>query len=188
MITCRKVYVVSSVAAACGTHIACVERFFEGKDDAVERHAFQIWIRAKRSVQLSRLLKSVRQSAKKFADRRHRRQQRPVGRVQIKISAATERSPRIFNVASAFTCRSSECRQSYRTVVAPKDWKQLRPYSICGPRYLSRSGRMSEAFTVWVGKLIGAKQRAAPIASGTDAPSFVTSILHTPLKARTRFI
>ena len=57
----------------------------------------------------------------------------------------------------------------------------MRPNSIGGPWYLSRSGRIVEAFTVCVGKRSGAPARTAPVASGTGAPSCVTSMLATPL-------
>jgi hypothetical protein len=49
----------------------------------------------------------------------------------------------------------------------------MRPYSSGGPRYLSKSGRTAEAFTVAVGKAIGADPRTVPIASGAGAPSSV---------------
>ena len=61
----------------------------------------------------------------------------------------------------------------------------IRPYSMGGPLYLSKSGSTVEAFTVSTGKTIGAVPRTAPMASGTVAPSSVTSLLQTPLKART---
>ena len=62
----------------------------------------------------------------------------------------------------------------------------MRPYSSGGPLYLSRFGRSVEAFTVSVGKTTGAIARTAPRASGTGAPVSVTSMLQTPLNARTR--
>src|ERR1019366_7105969 len=54
------------------------------------------------------------------------------------------------------------------------------------PLYLSRSGRMVEALTVWVGKRSGSMPRTAPAGSGIGPPSSVTSAHATPLKARTR--
>ena len=57
----------------------------------------------------------------------------------------------------------------------------MRPYSIGGPWYLSRSGRIVEAFTVSFGKRSGLPARTTPVASGTGAPSCVTSTLATPL-------
>ena len=57
----------------------------------------------------------------------------------------------------------------------------MRPNSSGGPLYLSRSGRMVEAFTVCVGNFSGAPARTTPAASATGAPSCVTSMLATPL-------
>ncbi len=57
----------------------------------------------------------------------------------------------------------------------------MRPNSSGGPWYLSRSGSSVEAATVSVGNLSGAPARTAPVASGTGAPSGVTSRLATPL-------
>ena len=57
----------------------------------------------------------------------------------------------------------------------------MRPNSSGGPWYLSRSGRIVEAFTVCVGNFSGAPARTTPVACGTGAPSCVTSTLATPL-------
>ena len=57
----------------------------------------------------------------------------------------------------------------------------MRPNSSGGPWYLSRSGRSVEAATVSVGNASGAPARTVPVASGTGAPSSVTSRLATPL-------
>ena len=57
----------------------------------------------------------------------------------------------------------------------------MRPNSSGGPWYLSRSGKIVEALTVSVGKRSGAPARTVPVASGTGAPSSVTSRLATPL-------
>ena len=57
----------------------------------------------------------------------------------------------------------------------------MRPNSSGGPLYLSRSGRMVEAFTVSVGNFSAAPARTTPVASATGAPSSVTSMLATPL-------
>ncbi len=57
----------------------------------------------------------------------------------------------------------------------------MRPNSSGGPWYLSRSGKIVAAATVSVGKASGAPARTVPVASGTGAPSSVTSRLATPL-------
>ena len=63
----------------------------------------------------------------------------------------------------------------------------IRPNSIGGPSYLSRSGSQSAAFTVFVGNASGDPPRTVPGAGATSAPSSVISMLDTPLNARTRF-
>ena len=57
----------------------------------------------------------------------------------------------------------------------------MRPNSSGGPWYLSRSGRIVDAFTVCVGNRSGAPARTTPFARRTGAPSSVTSMLATPL-------
>ncbi len=102
----------------------------------------------------------------------------------------TERSPRMFSVPIALTCPALGM-----PTIIPNCWctfgsdavASMRPYSIGGPWYLSRSGRIAEAFTVWVGKRSGAPARTASLCPQQPAaPSSVTSMLATPLKARTR--
>ncbi len=96
----------------------------------------------------------------------------------------TERSPRMFSVASAFTWPAfgmptimpNCCCTPESDAVA-----SMRPYSSGGPWYLSRSGRSVEDFTVSVGNRNGVPARTAPTAAATGAPSSVTSILATPL-------
>ena len=96
----------------------------------------------------------------------------------------TERSPRMLSVPMALswpalgmpTIMPNCCGTSGLDAVA-----SMRPNSSGGPLYLSRSGRIVEALTVCVGNFSGEPARTTPVASGTGAPSCVTSALATPL-------
>jgi hypothetical protein len=62
----------------------------------------------------------------------------------------------------------------------------IRPHSIGGPLYFSRSGSSVDALTVAVGNFSGVPARTVPEAGGTGVPSGVTSALDTPLYALAR--
>ncbi len=62
----------------------------------------------------------------------------------------------------------------------------MRPNSIDGPAYCSKSGSSVEAATVSVGNLRGAPARTVPVGAGIGAPSRVTSRSLTPLYAFAR--
>jgi hypothetical protein len=138
-------------------------------------------------VELGGALERIGQLAKEFAYRgRAGRQRAKRGMAPWQV---TERSPRILSVASALTWPAfgmptimpNCCATAGSDAVG-----SMRPNSSGGPLYLSRSGRIMDALTVWVGKRSGVPARTAPVAGATGRPSSVTSALATPLKARTR--
>jgi len=99
-------------------------------------------------------------------------------------SDSTDVSVKDLFVPSAFTCPAfgiptviPYCCET----VGSDAVGSIRPNSIGGPSYLSRSGSSVDAFTVCVGNLIGAPARTQPGAAGIGAPSSVSNAFDTPL-------
>ena len=96
----------------------------------------------------------------------------------------TDRSPRMFSVASAFSCPAfamPAIMPNCCCTVGSDAVASMRPYSSGGPRYSSTSGSTVDALIVSRGKRSAAPARTAPAAAATGAPSSVTSTLATPL-------
>ena len=185
MIARGEVDVVARVAAGRGAHVLRVERILEREDDAIHRHLLEVGMAPIGGVELGRALQRVGKPAKLIAHGGRAGGSGPADGCRSKSPRqVTERSPRMLRVASAFTCPACGmptiipncCCTAGSEAVA-----SMRPYSRGGPVYVSRSGRIVEALTVAVGKRSGACARTAPVASGTGAPSWVTSALATPL-------
>jgi hypothetical protein len=96
----------------------------------------------------------------------------------------TDRSPRRFSVPRALmwpefgvpTVMPYCCWTSGSDAVA-----SMRPNSMGGPAYRSKSGRSAEMATVSVGNFSGDRARTVPVAAGIGAPSLVTRRSLTPL-------
>jgi hypothetical protein len=158
-----EVDVVVRVAAGGGSHVLRVERILEREDDPIHRHLLEIRIASIGGVELCRALEGVRKPAEHLAHRGRAGRERSRGRMPVEVAPAGDRalppnvegSERIHWPASGVPTIIPNCCWHGRIGAVVS----MRPYSRAGPRYLSRSGRIVDALTVFVGKRSGAVAR-----------------------------
>ena len=163
----------------------------EREHDAVHRHLLEIGIAPVRGVELGGPLERIGQPAEDLAHRRRAGRQRPVRRMPVEVAAAGDR-------ALAADVERRE-RIHLAGIGDADDHAELLLHGgIGGGRLHAAEFERRPLVLVEIGQqrrgLDGLRReaqrravaRTVPVASGTGAPSSVTSMLATPLKARTR--